>query len=91
MQGIEDMNVPAFRAAAEQLRRRGYAVIDPSQTQGDDDWVWADWMRDGIQRLLNCDGVAYLPGFETSRGASLEIFVAAYLGMIFKPLEEWIK
>ena len=38
-------------------------------------------MRADIAELVKCDGVALLPGWERSRGASLEAHIAHSLGM----------
>lgn len=43
---------------------------------------WADYMRECIPALLTCDAISMLPGWEKSKGASLEYEVAKALDMI---------
>ncbi|HDG9216723.1 TPA: DUF4406 domain-containing protein, partial [Pseudomonas aeruginosa] len=42
---------------------------------------WQTFMRDGIKRLMDCDILALLPGWERSRGANIERGLAITLGM----------
>lgn len=81
MTGYQDHNFPAFRAAAAELVAAGYEVTDPSTLGEHEDWSWADYLKRDIPELLKCDGVALLPGWAHSRGASLEYHVADALGM----------
>ena len=43
--------------------------------------TWADYMRADIRALLDCEAIALLPGWEQSRGARIEVSLAAELGM----------
>ena len=89
MSGIENFNYPAFHAAAEKLRADGYRVISPAgDEQGTEPIVWGDWMRLGLRLLLLADEVRVLPGWEQSKGASLEVHVARELGMVMKSAED---
>lgn len=38
-------------------------------------------MRKDIESLLQCDMVAVLPGWETSKGATLEVNIAREIGL----------
>lgn len=38
-------------------------------------------MRDAIRQMLTCDSVAFLPGWQASPGAKVEIELAGHLGM----------
>lgn len=54
--------------------------------------TWHDWMRAGLTLLVEVDGVALLPGWEDSEGASWEKRIAeAVLGIPALPLDDWIK
>lgn len=83
MTGLPDDNLPAFHEGAARLRALGYEVVSPAETDGEpqSSRTWADWMRRDIALLLVCDGVACLPGWEASRGATLETDIARGLGM----------
>ena len=39
--------------------------------------TWNDCMRRDIAALMNCDTLATLPGWEHSKGAGLEVLIAA--------------
>ena len=43
--------------------------------------TWVDYMRADVRALLECDVIATLPGWEQSRGARIEVSIAAELGM----------
>jgi len=83
MSGIQDYNLPAFAAATEQLREPGHrGVIDG--------FTWRDYLRDSLMLLLTCEAVALLDGWETSRGAQLEVHVARALTMPIDRLAAWL-
>lgn len=90
MTGIEDYNFPAFRAAAAQLRDAGYQVTDPSDKGIVEGWAWADYLEHDLVEIFACDGVATLDGWHHSRGARLEVHVAAELGMEIRSVREWL-
>lgn len=80
MSGIPGFNFPAFHAAADRLRGRGYEVVNPAENDGGDtSRSWSYYMRQDIGHLLTVDAVAVLPGWQQSRGASLEVTVARAL------------
>ena len=43
---------------------------------------WRDCMRRDLAQLVHCDGIALLPDWQASRGATLEHHVAISLGMV---------
>lgn len=90
MTGLPDFNYPVFREAESVLRALGYEVESPHHNGGGDTsqpWQW--YMRAALRQMLSCDGVALLPGWEMSSGATLEHFVARALGMETQPMIEW--
>jgi hypothetical protein len=104
MAGIPEHNFPAFRRAALRLRNAGYPVISPHEVPppcgctgalqecriGDHDW--SEFLRaDLIVMLSDAGRIAVLPGWEHSRGATLEVLIAERLGMPVKPLNEWLQ
>ena len=91
MTGIEDWNLPAFRHAAAELRRRGYVVENPAEVDLDPAVAsWTDFMRADVIKLAGCDGLAFLDGWQASRGASLEVFLATQLGIRVMPFGDWL-
>lgn len=91
MTGHDDYNRPAFHQAAAQLRAAGYHVISPAETpQPTAAPEWADLTRASLKRMLDADAIAFLPGCATSRGARLEIHIAAQLGMDPRSLAYWL-
>lgn len=83
MSGLPDDNIPAFHEGAARFRALGYEIVSPAETDGEPQAgrTWAEWMRRDIALLLACDGVVCLPGWENSRGATLETDIARALGM----------
>lgn len=90
MTGLPDLNFPAFHAAAAVLRSAGHDVINPAEINPDHGVPWAECMRRDIPQLCTCEGVAVLPGWRSSRGASLEVHIAEALGMSVRPVEAWL-
>jgi hypothetical protein len=83
MTGLPLFNVPAFNAAAAELRARGFEVVNPAELDLADTapMAWADYLRRDIPQLCRCDTIALLPGWEASKGARLEAHIAAELDM----------
>ncbi len=82
MAGLPDHNFPLFNRVARRLRDDGYEVFNPAEN--DDGGVRrarAFYMRLDIPALMRSDAVALLPGWEQSRGASLEVWLAIDLGL----------
>lgn len=75
--GIKDYNKPAFDEASEELEKHGFVPVNPlvlsvvskKKTHG-------DYMRDDIKAMTDCDAVYLLPGWELSRGARDEVYMA---------------
>lgn len=81
MTGLPELNFPAFHAEAVRLRALGYEVVNPAEINEDPSAGWAECMRRDIAQLVFCDGVVTLPGWELSRGASLEVSIARELSI----------
>ena len=80
MTGYPDLNFPAFHAAAAALRAQGHHVENPAEINAAHKAQWLDCMRMDIARLVTCDAVYLLPGWEKSRGAKVEHGLALGLG-----------
>ncbi|MDT0137253.1 DUF4406 domain-containing protein [Acidovorax sp. PRC11] len=81
MTGIPELNFPAFHAAAAALRAEGHHVENPAEINADPEAQWLDCMRMDIARLVTCDAVYMLPGWQNSRGALVEHTLATGLGL----------
>lgn len=82
MSDLPELNFPAFHAEAARLRALGYTVINPAEINSDPTAEWIDCMCADIPQLIGCDGIALLPGWETSKGARIEHSIARALGML---------
>jgi len=93
MSGMPDLNVPAFNEAAKALRAAGYTVTNPAELDAQDAgkvMTWEQYMRRDIAALMQCDGIATLPGWTNSRGATLEVDIATRLSMPNWPVHTWL-
>lgn len=86
MTGLPEFNVPAFMAAALRLRTEGHEVFNPAESFGGrldlprDEYFRKDFEE--LVRVANNGGyVVVLPGWEKSRGATLEVLAAAEMGI----------
>ena len=84
MTGREGHNFPAFHAAAERFWETGWRVDNPAENFGGrTDLPRAVYLRADLAMLARCDAIALLPGWQESRGATLEAVLAAELGLRF--------
>ena len=81
MTGLPEYNYPAFNAEAARLRALGYTVENPAENPAPEREEWELYMRAALRQMLDCDAVAFLPGWQHSRGANVEIELAGHLGM----------
>lgn len=77
--GYPNHNTEEFGTQATFLRHHGYRIINPCALPHLPSWK-ANLKRD-IKRLMNCEGVFVLKGWQASKGAVLEVFLAIILGM----------
>lgn len=95
MSGYEDWNFPAFFEAESQLKSLGYDVINPAHNDGETveealasaghpdrpNNSWSYYMRRDLPHVLSVDAICLLPGWQQSKGASLEVHVAEAIGL----------
>ena len=83
-----------FKAAAEQLRARGYAVVNPaelSEVLPVETMTWEQIMDVCMDLLARCEALVQLPGWETSRGCQREYGYAVGSDMFILPVQELLK
>ena len=81
MTGLPEFNYPAFFSAEEALVLAGYEVENPARNPDPEPKTWEGFMRMAVRQLMDCDGVALLPGWLESKGALVEVNLAKTLGM----------
>jgi hypothetical protein len=86
MSGYPGHNFAAFNAWAAKLRETGYDVANPVDINPDATTPWNTYLKQDLSRVLQCDVVAVLPGWELSRGAKLEVEVAQAVGIATVPI-----
>ena len=79
MTGHIELNFPAFHAAAARIREAGHVAINPAEINPDASMSWKECMRSDIAALVTCDAIHLLPGWENSKGATLEAHIAERL------------
>lgn len=95
MTGLPEFNYPAFRDADQRLRRAGYDVLNPADIDAahnptpdtPQEWDW--YMRHALRMVLAAEGIALLPDWWKSRGAALEVSVAAALNLPVRTVDDW--
>ena len=81
MTGYVMHNFPAFEAARCELRLRGFHAMYSGQDVKDFTHPWEYYMRIALSMLVKCNCIALLPGWEHSRGATMEHNIAMMLNM----------
>lgn len=99
MHGRPRFNFPAFMDAANRLRVAGYLVHNPAEADIIRDGFNPDrdtprplsyYMPKNERAINDCDGVALLPGWETSDGTGLEICIAFRAGLPVLTVGDWL-
>lgn len=99
MSGVPRCNFPAFDAAASDLRARGWDVICPTELDDEEiraaamasedggpinGHTWGDFLSRDVKVVADeVQGIVFLPGWESSRGARLEACVGLMCGHQF--------
>lgn len=84
-------NIERFHRAAAQLRAAGYDVVNPCENNRPADTTWQSHMRVDIKLLMDCDGVAMLQNWVSSKGARIEWQVAHSIGIECHEVDEWLR
>ena len=70
-----------FEAAELALKIAGCQPVNPAEEHLPDGATWADYMRQDIKLLCDCDAIYMLNGWRESAGAKIEHKLARDLGM----------
>lgn len=79
MTGLPEFNRPTFFAAEAHLKSLGAKVMNPAILP--DGWSHEAYMRIAIPMLMECEAVAFLPGWQQSSGARREFTRARAFGL----------
>jgi hypothetical protein len=79
--GIESIAPALFEQAEMKLIALGWEVINPTTIKHIDLDSWIGCMKTDIIELMKCDCIFMLSNWETSKGAIIELKLAADLGM----------
>jgi Domain of unknown function (DUF4406) len=94
MTGFDDFNYPAFHEAEDRLRAAGYDVLSPAignPPTAEEAAPYAFYFKRGLGQLLQCDAIAWLPGYGLSKGAQLEERIGETLAMRIRNVDAWIR
>lgn len=95
MRGLPQWNFPAFKEAKKRLEAQGHHVFCPAtmdEALGYGQYAGATTeeekaqhlrhvMKNDINCLMHANAIALLPGWERSRGATVELALAQFLGL----------
>lgn len=90
MTGLPEYGFPVFRHYAAELREAGYEVVSPHEMDEaidgfdpatDQAKPMRHYMSRDLPAVLSCNGIAMIPGWEESKGATLEHHVATTCGL----------
>lgn len=70
-----------FKRAEEYLIAQGYETVSPLDLSPDPSLSWEEHMKKDLAGMLQCDAICMIDGWEKSRGAILEHYIARQLGM----------
>ncbi len=68
-----------FAHAERLLRKMGYSTFNPAKHGIVPGYTWADYMKQDIKELCECDYIYFLDNWQDSKGAQLEHDLAVKL------------
>lgn len=89
MTGYPDFNRPMFNSAAAKLRAEGHEVYNPAEYKFDGEFPVREAFAEYCQFICTkADTIAMLPGWEFSKGATMEYRLAKICGLKISLLSE---
>lgn len=82
--GLPNGNKEAFQAYEDRFVNMQFEVVNPHKLHTEEQektFEWSDFMKSDIKALLDCQVVAMMPGWEKSKGANIEIYIARNLNI----------
>ena len=70
-----------FTMAHLNLRQQGHDPVNPMLLPHNHGKTWAEYMREDIHALLDCEAIYMLENWQESKGARIEFGLAIELGM----------
>lgn len=70
-----------FDTAQAYLEAQGFEVLNPTKNGLDPSASWEEHMAADLTMLFSADGIYMLPGWQESKGAKVEYYVAHALEM----------
>lgn len=89
MTGRPDNIIDEFNKAEDLLLKAGYEVLNPTSDGLANTALYEDHVRAGLRMLSVADALAFLPGWERSRGARLEIEIAHLFNIPVRPVSDY--
>lgn len=97
MTGLPSFNREAFVKAEKILQEKGKEAVSPSLAEQDDEGMtweplrgkYSYYLKIALIKMLHCNAIVMLPGWENSKGAKVERYVAEALGYkVYESIEE---
>lgn len=70
-----------FDNAVKEVTALGYIPVNPLGLPHNHARTWSDFMREDLTEMLKCHAIFILTNHITSKGATIELFVATHLGL----------
>ncbi len=79
--GIENQATELFKNAENELKEKGFEVINPMALNHNHDKSWHSYMKEDVKALCDCNCIYMLKNWTDSKGAIIEHTIALYLGL----------
>ncbi len=70
-----------FEIAENDLKELGLTVVNPTKLEHNHGKTWAEYMKEDIKALCDCDSIYMLHNWKKSTGANIEHALAKDLGL----------